>query len=156
MEPDGTGNVALIGSPKITGMADPTDAQDASTKEYVDNLVESNTLVFSMDLTDGKPNTYIASQILANLAPPAEHRNGTTARILCTVVSNSTTSLNINALVTETTAEFNTPTGTAYAVTDVAVANATIPASPITTTRTIKIFQIAAGAWSFVSETVLP
>jgi len=59
-------------------------------------------------------------------------------------------------LVSETTAEFNTPTGTAFAVTDVSVATATIPAPTITTTRVIKTFQLAAGAWSFVSEVTLP
>ena len=156
LAPDSTGNVVLIGSPKITGMADPTNAQDAATKEYVDDTVETRSLAFSMDLTDGKPNTYIANTILTNLAPPAEYRNGTTARILCTVVSNSTTSLSINPLVTESTAEFNTPSGTAFAVTDVAIATATVPAPTITTTRVVKTFQLAAGAWSFVSEVVLP
>ena len=156
LAPDSTGNVVLIGSPKITGMADPTNAQDAATKEYVDDTVETRSLAFSMDLTDGKPNTYIANTILTNLAPPAEYRNGTTARILCTVVSNSTTSLSINPLISETTAEFNTPTGTAFAVTDVAIATATVPAPTITTTRVVKTFQLAAGAWSFVSEVVLP
>ena len=156
LAPDSTGNVVLIGSPKIIGMADPTNAQDAATKEYVDDTVETRSLAFSMDLTDGKPNTYIANTILTNLAPPAEYRNGTTARILCTVVSNSTTSLSINPLISETTAEFNTPTGTAFAVTDVAIATATVPAPTITTTRVVKTFQLAAGAWSFVSEVVLP
>lgn len=156
LAPDSTGNIVLIGSPKITGMADPTNAQDAATKEYVDDTVETRSLAFSMDLTDGKPNTYIANTILTNLAPPAEYRNGTTARILCTVVSNSTTSLSINPLISETTAEFNTPTGTAFAVTDVAIATATVPAPTITTTRVVKTFQLAAGAWSFVSEVVLP
>jgi hypothetical protein len=156
LAPDGTGNVALIGSPKITGLADPTDLQDAATKEYVDNVLESRSLAFSMDLSDGKPNSYIASSILAALAPPAEYRNGTIARILCTTLSNSTTSLNINPLLSETTAEFDTPTGTAYAITNVAFSSATISAPTITTTRIIKTFQLLAGAWSYVSEVVLP
>ena len=156
LAPDGSGNIALIGSPKITGLLDPTNAQDAATKEYVDNTVETRSLAFSMDLTDGKPNSYIANTILADLAPVAEYRNGTLARILCTVVSNSTSSLDLNPLISDPTAEFNTPTGTAFAVTNVSISTATIPAPTITTTRVIKVFQLLAGAWTYVSESVLP
>jgi len=155
--PDGTGNVALIGSPKITGLADPTDAQDAASKEYVDETVETRNLAFSMDLTDGKPNSYIAGTILAQLAPAAEYRNGTQARILCTVLSNSTTSLEINPLRSETTVEFNaTAGGSAFGLTNLAFSTASLPAPTITTVRVIKIFQLAAGAWTFVSEVALP
>ena len=155
--PDGTGNVALIGSPKITGLADPTDAQDAATKEYVDETVETRSLAFSMDLTDGKPNSYIAGTILAQLAPVAEYRNGTIARILCTSLSNSTTSLEINPLRSTTTVEFNTTAGgSAFGLTDVAFSTATISAPTITTVRVIKTFQLVAGAWTYVSEVALP
>ena len=157
LAPDGTGNVALIGSPKITGLADPTDLQDAATKEYVDNVLESRSLAFSMDLSDGKPNSYIASSILAALAPPAEYRNGTIARILCTTLSNSTTSLDINPLLSvSNTTPFTTPTGIDYPITNIAFSSATISAPTITTTRIIKTFQLLAGAWSYVSEVVLP
>ena len=156
LAPDGSGNVALIGSPKITGLLDPTDAQDAATKEYVDDTIETRSLAFSMDLTDGKPNSYISNTILADLAPVAEYRNGTIARILCTVVSNSTSSLDLNPLISDPTAEFNTPIGTGFAVTNVSISTATIPAPTITTTRVIKVFQLLAGAWTYVSESVLP
>ena len=155
--PDGTGNVALIGSPKITGMADPTDAQDAATKEYVDDTVETRSLAFSMDLTDGKPNSYIAGTILADLAPVAEYRNGTIARILCTTLSNSTTSLEINPLRNTSDSEFNlTAGGSESALTNIAFSTATISAPSISTVRVIKTFQIVAGAWTFVSEVALP
>lgn len=158
LEPDGTGNVALIGSPKITGLADPTSAQDAATKEYVDDTIETRSLAFSMDLTDGKPNSYIINQILNNLAPVSEYRDGTIARILCTLLSNSTTSLDINPLVSESTSPFLTDLAgsTASAVVNVSVTTATVSAPSITTTRIIKEFQLLAGAWTWTNDTILP
>ena len=158
LAPDGTGNVALIGSPKITGLADPTTAQDAATKEYVDQTIETRSLAFSMDLTDGKPNSYIINQILNNLAPVAEYRNGTIARILCTLLSNSTTSLDINPLVSESTSQFLTDLAGSKspAVVNVSVSTATVSAPSITTTRIIKEFQLLAGAWTWTNDTILP
>jgi hypothetical protein len=156
LEPDGSGNVALIGSPKITGLADPTAAQHAATKEYVDNTVETRNIVLSMDLSDGKTNNYIVTNVLNNIAPVAEYRNGTLARILCTLLSNSATSLDLNPLINQSTATFNTPSGTAPAVTNVAVSLATVSSPSISTTRIIKEFQILAGVWTHLSDTVLP
>ena len=156
IEPNGTGNVALIGSPKITGMLDPTDPQDAATKEYVDDIAETRSLAFSMDLSDGKPNSYIASEILTNLAPPAEYRTGTIARILATLLSNSTVSVNLNLLLDQATATFNTPTGTAPGVVNVSLDTASIPAAGITTSRIIKTFQLLGGNWQHLNDQVLP
>ncbi len=156
LEPQGTGNVALIGSPKITGLADPTLAQDASTKEYVDNTIETRSIVLSMDLSDGKPNSYIISNILNNIAPVADYRDGTVARILCTILSNSTVNLDVNPLINQSSSTFNTPTGTAPAITNVSISVATVPAPSVSTTRIIKVFQVIAGAWNHVSDTVLP
>jgi hypothetical protein len=157
LAPDGTGNVSLIGSPKITGMADPTLPQDAATKEYIDNKTETRSILFAMDLSDGKPNSYIGGTILANLAPAAEYRSGTIARILCTTMTNSTTSLDINPLTNTTTVEFNaTAGGSAFGLTNVAFLTATISAPVLNTTRVIKTFQLTAGAWTFVSEVALP
>lgn len=162
LEPDGTGNVALIGNPRITGLADPVGQQDSATKEYVDDTVETRPIILSMDLSDGKTNVYIINNILNRLAPPplvaspSMYRDGTRAMILCTILSNSTVNLNINPLINQSTATFNTPSGTAPAVTNVAINTATVPAPSVTTTRIIKEFQILAGAWTHVSETVLP
>lgn len=109
-----------------------------------------------MDLSDGKPNSYIVSNILNNIAPVADYRDGTVARILCTLLSNSTVNLDVNPLITQSTSTFNTPTGTAPAVTNVGINVATVPAPSVSTTRIIKVFQIIAGAWNHVSDTVLP
>jgi hypothetical protein len=160
LAPDGTGNVALIGSPKITGMADPTNPQDAATKEYVDSTIESRSIGFSMDLTDGKPNSYIITNVLNILHPPAEYRTGTLARILCTLVSASSTNLDINALPPSlSTAAFITDhlTGaSANAVTNISFPPATIAAASISTSRIIKLFTLSAGAWVHTSDTLLP
>lgn len=154
IEPHGTGNIVLLGNPRIAGLANPVDLQDAASKDYVDGIVETRTLVFSMDLTDGKPNSYITTYVLDNIAPPSYYRNGTMANILCTILNNSTVS--VTPSVTQATSIFNTPSGTAPAVTNVAIPSTTIPAPTITTSRVVKKFQIIAGAWSHISDTILP
>ncbi len=159
LAPDGTGNVALIGNPRITGLADPISAQDASTKEYVDNVVETRALAFSMDLSDGKSNTYIITNVLNNLAPVSDFRETTVARILCTLISNASSSLDINALPPSlSTSSFLTNLGgsTAPAVTNISFPTATIPAQAVSTTRIIKQFRIVAGVWVWESDTILP
>lgn len=154
--PNGAGNIALIGSPKITGMQDPTSAQDAATKEYVDDTIETRSLAFSIDLSDGKPNIYIVTEILNRLAPVAEYRNGTRARILCSISNSSSVTVDVNALLSKVTAEVNTPTGTTFVLSDVAVSTVTVPGQPISVTRIIKLFEIENGIWTFRSDTILP
>jgi hypothetical protein len=159
LEPDGTGNVVLIGSPRITGMANPTSAQDAATKEYTDNRIESRPLIFSIDLSDGKSNTYIVTNILNNLAPVGEYRTGTYARILCSLISNNAQSLEINPLLTGIgTAAFLTDiTGSSsLAITNISFSSATITAASVSVTRIIKLFRIVGGVWDWQSDTVLP
>jgi len=159
LEPDGSGNVVLIGSPKITGLADPTSSQDAATKEYTDNKVESRPLIFSIDLSDGKSNTYIVANILNNLAPVAEYRTGTYARILCSLISNNAQSLEINSLPPSlSTAAFltNLSGSSSLAITNISFPTATISAASVSVTRIIKLFQIVGGVWAWQSDTVLP
>lgn len=159
LEPDGSGNVALIGSPRITGLADPSSAQDAATKEYTDNKVESRPLIFSIDLSDGKSNTYIIDNILNNVAPVSEFRAGTYARILCNLISNNAQSLDINALPPAYSTNpflINLGGATAPAITNVSFPLATIAAASVSTTRIIKEFQIVGGIWAWQSDTVLP
>ena len=132
-----------------------------------------------MDLSDNKPNSYIIQNILngpGGTAPDylnrglAEdrttaiargrtplYRDGTVARILCTILNNSPTSLDINALRSFTTERFSTPGGgEANALTNVAFSTATVSAPLVSTTRVIKTFTIQAGIWIWLSDTVLP
>lgn len=158
LSPDGTGNVVLLGSPKITGLLDPTDPQDAATKEYVDRELQSVDVFFSIDISDSKSNSYIITNILNNLAPASQYRNGTVARILCSSTSLSNTTLEINPLLSDTLGSFLTDLGgsTASAITNISFSTATITAPPITVTRTLKFFSIAGSVWTFDSELVLP
>lgn len=162
LEANGTGNIALLGSPKITGLADPTDANDGANKNYVDTYVRSRPLVFSMDLTDGKNSTYIINNVLDNLAPASEYEVGTVARILCTILANSTSSVdlnpNIQAGITLTTVTTPGP-GTANVVGALSVAPSTVPAQGISTSRVIKQFSVRPGpVWGYDSgsDIILP
>jgi hypothetical protein len=140
--------------------------QDAATRSYVDTTIESRPILLSTDLSDGKSNSYIITNILNQIAPPQSvtgltrslYRDSTVAKILCTLLSNSTTSLDINSLPpSQSTATFVTPgPGTASAVTNIAFPTATISAASVSTTRIIKEFIILSGTWTHVSDTILP
>lgn len=144
------GNITLVNGPRITGLASPADPQDAVNKSYVDTVIKIRPLVFSMDVSDGISNIEIAT-LLTQLAPVADYINGTVARILCTTITNSTVSLDINPSVNLTTGTFNTPTGTSDAVTNLTISTTTVSAPTINVTRVIKTFQISGGTWIFIS-----
>jgi hypothetical protein len=151
LELDPVRNVVLNGTAKIKSIADPTDAQDAATKNYVDTYVRSRTLVFSIDLSDGKPNVYIINEILNNLAPPNQFELLTEARILCNILSNAGTSLNINALRNPTSANFLTDiSGSSQSgLTGLAFNTAAIAGQPINVTREVRVFILKTGGWDW-------
>ena len=148
--PNGTGNVVLNGSARITEMGEPVGISDAATKNYVDVQIRAKSLALSMDITDGRTNPQIAED-LALIAPVAEYDNGTVARILCTIVSEVRPTLNLNSYLNESTATFNTPSGTGSALTDVSFTNVAIPTPAYNISRIVKTYQIIANVWTFVS-----
>jgi hypothetical protein len=161
LAPNGTGSVN-VSSKKITGLPNGegdaylaySAVTDAASVGYVNYAIESNTIVFSMDLTDGKNNTYIRTQILNNLVPPAEHREGTRARILCTVLNVASTSINLGPTFTAGAGytlggPFDvTGGGSAPAVTAISVGSVTVPSPGVTTSREIRRFVILSGVWT--------
>jgi len=146
---NGTGGLNL-GSKRIKSVADPTTSTDAATKNYVDNTVRSRNLVLSMDISDGISNAGIAA-LLEQIAPVVEYNNGTIARVLCSFLVNGTTNLDINPLLSTSSTEFVTPTGTAFGLNNISFTPATIAAPGLAVSRTVKTFQIITGAWIFVS-----
>ena len=171
LAPDGSGNVVLIGSPLITGLAttnqntpvqttentgsigtalSATELSEATNKKYVLNVVRTRSLVFSIDISDFPTDGDIAV-ILTSLAPVNEYENGTLARILCTRLTNISSSA-VTSLAAPGTAEFVTPTGTAFAITSQAINSPiTVAAQTISVFRVVKTYILQAGAWTFSS-----
>jgi hypothetical protein len=150
LAPNGSGSVALIGSPRITGLGEPSGISDAATRNYVDTQIKAKSLAFTFDISDGISNSGIAGY-LELIAPVAEYQNNTIARVLCTQITNLSTDINLNGNLTQSTATFNTPTGTGPAVINVGFSTVTIPGSSSNIIRLVKTFQIIAGTWTFVS-----
>ena len=150
-----TDGIATLQGGYLTGLNNPIVPSGAATKEYVDNVLETRAILLSLDLSDGQTNIYIINNILNVMAPPgADYRDQTYCRILCSIANNSTTTLDINPLISQSTATFVTPgPGTASAVTNVAIGIATVSAAPISLLRFIKTFQIQVGSWTHISDT---
>lgn len=146
---NGTGTLN-VGGARISNVDTAISGTDAANKEYVDSTIETRSLVLSMDISDGIANSGIAA-LLEQIAPIAEYRNGTIARILCSFAVNSTTNLDINPLLSASSTEFVTPTGTAFGLNNVSFSTATISAPNLAISRTVKTFQIISNAWTFVS-----
>lgn len=90
IEPAGTGNVALIGNPRITGLADPIDPQDASTKQYAETYAKL--IPISLTLVENGLTGAINSNcllLLNDVAPPVFYTSGKYAFIHIQNVDNS-------------------------------------------------------------------
>jgi hypothetical protein len=140
-----TQSLSLNNNP-IINVADPAADQHAVTRKFL----YSRSIVLSMDISDGISNSGIITY-LSQIAPVSEYTNGTTARILCTSITNSSTTVLVNAALNKTTASFlQSTTTSALALTDVTVTDPSVTPT-ILVTRSVKTFQISGGSWIFVS-----
>jgi len=174
-----TGNIILTkindaAGPQIKGMANPTAPQDAATKEYVDNALQTKSIALSIDISDpagNLSNIYIRNNIINELAPPSEFRIGTLARVLCTSIVNLPVSLDIDSLLVTNSRDVLIPEpgavpieigGVQSAIYDVSFTAATVAAQTISVTRSIKVFELQASgtpsgkSWNLISDNELP
>ncbi len=160
LEPNGSGNVALIGSPKITGLADPTDDQDAATKLWTETFVKNRVIPLSLDIT-GLSDADIAL-VLEDVAPAANHLNGTEARVHCTeqvitypsVTLTNSTSPDVSGDFVKHYVSVNKAAGTEnqpvledFDINTLDFGNATV-----TVTRSLKLYRIQLGAWTWIQN----
>jgi len=168
------GNIQIVGNKKIQGIT-TTDEQfpsqtqqrtnalgllpalsdnelsEAASKKYTLNFVRRRSIVLSLDITDAPSNAAIAL-LLTQVAPPNEFEPGTIARILCSSLSNSTATLNINpALNKVNNVEYNTPSGTNFPLQDVSVNPVVVSPQAISVFRVVKTYELVVGSWVFIS-----
>jgi hypothetical protein len=152
LSPNGTGNVALVGLPKITGLGSPTDDADATTKKYVDDLVTSKNFAFSLDVT-GINDTAIIS-ILNDIAPVSEYSAGAIARISTTRYVES--AVDYTPTIDKTLVEVTGTDAINYSVLrDISIPTASIQSGTDTVIRGLKQFQVqiigSTKTWVHVS-----
>lgn len=166
------GDIQITGSKQIKGIADPSLAQDAATKAYVDAALLTLDVVATIDITgygaavDDTPSDPVHA-ILNQLYPPAARPDGVQARVLTIdyafqvdgiVVTVSTNNANTGTLDYEEIAVTNAAgTGTEIVMRSMEY-NPLQPATgniTTTVTRIIKTYEVSGGAWSHQTNVTL-
>jgi len=157
-----------VNAQKISGVADPTLDQDVATKIYVDTLVDSEPVLFSLDIT-GLSNAQIAL-IINDLFPASGKELGVEAKIhtvsysgvveainvtVTTVPADSSGTLNVELVAVDSNGTQNES-----AVKSIAYNNANPATGTVTlnTTRGLKRFTVQSGPsgneWVFDTDLV--
>ncbi len=169
IEPDGTGNVVLLGSPKITGLGNPTSATDAVNQQSMEDYVRARNICLSMDITSLN-DTQIAD-VLEKIAPVAYYELNTEARIHCTsqVVSYSNVTLTtstapvttgdfVKSYVTVDNSSAPGPTPNEAVLQDFDVNAINLGNATVSVTRVNKLFRIVTDStttsWQFITNFV--
>lgn len=172
LTPNGNGSVN-VSSKRISNLAEPSNPQDATSKNYVDFTVRGMPLIFGLDITrinpDGTTTTLLKADIenyLNLVAPVGQFRIGTEARIICSISRSRATTINLNdpsnpfVQKNFVTAQLS-PSGTANVVQDFAVSNIVIPQGgiPIVVQRELQLWRVVQDAgttkWDRISTTAI-
>ena len=159
------GDIAIQDNRKITGLADPTLNQDASTKYYTDNQIATETIIFSLDITgfntpnpigtgDG-PITNVGA-VLNSLYPAASENNGKIAKIHTTSYAGATATIqaaSMNSAINYSRIAVDANgTENESVVQDFTFSNVDGDVT-LTPSRYTMTFQSTGSSWSHVSTT---
>lgn len=152
------GSINVTNNQKISGVADPTEAQDVATKAYVDGAINLETLSLALDIT-GLTNAQIAL-VINDIAPASTKQNGTEARVHCTDTTSATATFTGADLIaslqkTEVAVQAldgnGNDSGSVSVLDDVTFIDVTGSVS-LTVDRSLKLFRVVGGAWAYIQE----
>lgn len=163
------GDIAIQDGQKITGLADPSNPQDAATKFYVDDEIATEPIVFSLDITGLGTNTTLQNNVAAylnDLYPATPANQSKIARIHTTSYAGATVS-GISIPVTQSPDTSGVLTTTKVAVDsngtqnesvvrDIVFSNTASGIVALSPSRTLMVFESNGSSWSYVSTTAYP
>ena len=138
-----------VSSSKITNLLTPTSDADAANKVYVDQTIQSNPIIFSMDITGMVSINDEIITILNSLYPSSTFANGKVARIATTNYTGQTTDpIDIATPTTTTEVDVNAAAGgTVSVLQGISLPNSLTPTFTLSVTRGQRNFIITNGAW---------
>jgi len=154
LEPQGTGTVN-VSSKRITNLATPTTGTDATTKTYVDSLVNGRSIGLSLDIT-GLTNSQIAL-VLGDIAIAGNFDVGTYAYVHCTQQVVAYSAINYSGTISKSYVAVDKAGGTENqsVLQDFSVGTINAGNGTVTVTRSLKRFIVNAGpVWAFDTDLV--
>jgi len=154
INPDGDISVSTS---KITDLTNPTDAQDAATKSYVDAALGTNDLGFTLDTTGlttpSAVNPYAdVLGILDDIYPGAGLPDGLTARIHCTsYASVSVTGIDVQSAMNKSYLSVLADDSSAQSVVQDISFDTVSGTANFSPSRVLMTFNTTGGAWQWVS-----
>jgi|TARA_B110000438_G_scaffold152328_1_gene146369 hypothetical protein len=144
-----TGAIAITNNQRITGLADPTQNQDASTKYYVDDQINTEPVIMNLDISDGITNAQMAT-IIEDIYPAGNKKVGTFAYVTTTSMAGiNVTGIDVGAVATKSFISVDSNgVQNESVLRDIAFTNATGTSTP-TIARGLKRFIVVGTTWVF-------
>lgn len=159
------GDITITDNQKITGIADPENAQDAANKRYIDSEIQAETIVFSMDITGLGTESTLEDNVAAFLEDlhPASEKTNAVARIHTTSYTGAivegiavTVSLDPDTsgvLTKSTIAVDSNGTKNESVIADITSTNSASGIAILTPSRGLLVYESNGSSWTHQSTT---